>query len=378
MRATLRCAGVVGCLLLGSATGIEAQQGRIIELTLERMVALGLSDSYEVRRLNMEIERTRHLLQAEQASLRSSVELELSAPEFQAISATYWNSDTQRNEIVRENTRRWEAQLSVRQPVVLFGYPTGGVLSLNNRVYRYRQVVGGEGGERDISYYNRYFIEYEHPLFQPNELRNELEEARLDLERAELGYQDDVRDMIDELSDDYFDLFEDAYRAVIYERLVQSLEVAETVATGLAADDAGRSIERDQIRVELANASEQLQRARSDFRLPAASLKQALRLPATDSIVLNPVIDVRPIVIDVAQAVELDTTLTPRFRELDIARRQDEIELEETRGEDAFRLNVSVSYGREMEDPAFRNLWERTENSYNPGRQRLHPYLGLG
>ena len=38
----------------------------------------------------------------------------------------------------------------------------------------------------DLNYYNRYFVSYTQPLFQPNELKNDLEEAELDLESDEI------------------------------------------------------------------------------------------------------------------------------------------------------------------------------------------------
>ena len=118
---------------------------------------------------------------------------ELSVPQFESIAEPRWNSTLGLNEIIHENSRRWEAQLSVRQPVILFGYPTNGYLSLNNTMYRYAQLNEG----LDVKYYNRYFIAYEQPFFQPNVMRNNLEKARLDLESAELDYLDDVVRVID-------------------------------------------------------------------------------------------------------------------------------------------------------------------------------------
>src|SRR5690606_14244694 len=125
--------------------------------------------------------------------------LNISAPQFQKISDNKWNSTLQRNELVREDTRRFQAEMSVRQPVILFGYPTNGVLSLNNRVYRYTQV---DGDERDTTFYNRYFIAYNQPLFQPNSMKNDLEAAELNLEKAELRYAGDVVGAIDDLASD--------------------------------------------------------------------------------------------------------------------------------------------------------------------------------
>ena len=268
---------LVSFLALG---GPLAAQQTAVEMTLERMVDLSLSNSYRIQNLNLSIDRTRHRLSAEEARLKTDVSLNLSMPEFESIAEPRWNSVLGLNEIIHENSRRWEGQLSVRQPVILFGYPTNGYLSLNNRVYRYLQIE--DDGGRDLRYYNRYFVRYTQPLFQPNSLRNDLEEARLDLEDSELDFYGDVVEIVDDLSDDYFELFEDAYDRVINETLVENLQLAVTAAAERAQLDPDRAIDLDQVRVELANAEQELQQSQSQFRLQAASLKTR-RLPAEDT-----------------------------------------------------------------------------------------------
>ena len=348
---------------LASPGGAAAQgAGGTIDLTLERMVQLALSNSYDVRFLNMDVEETRQRLRAERARLRSSVELEVSAPDFQSISETQYNSTLGRNQIIRENSRRWEAELSIRQPVILFGYPTNGYLSLNNRVYRYAQR--DEDGERDLTYYNRYFVEYTQPLFQPNELRNSLAQAELDLESAEVDFTEDVLEIVQETSEDYFQLFENRYREEINAGFVANLERGLEVAQGLASADPSRAIDSDQISVELANAREQLQQSLSQFRLQAAQLRTQLALAPSDVISVDPVIELRPIEVDVQRATAFAMELAPTLRELDIEYRAGEIELDETQGEDGFRVDVSLSYGREMQDPAFSEMWDEPSNSY--------------
>jgi outer membrane protein TolC len=344
--------------------GPLAAQGQrtVFPLTLEKMVELALSSSYQMRQLNMSIDRTRLNLQSQRARLRSRVDLELSAPDFQSISETKWNSTLQRNEIVHENSRRWEAELSIRQPVILFGYPTNGYLSLNNRVYRYAQI--DEVGERDLRYYNRYFIRYTQPLFQPNELKNDLEEAELDLEDSQLNFHGDVVEAVDDLSDDYLELFEDAYGEVINRVRVANLEAAVAAAEELARTDSARALDLSQARVELANAREQVQQSQSQFRLNAASLKTRLNLSETDSITLDPVITVRPVSIDVEQATRFALELTPRMRRLSINLRESEINLENTKGRGGFRMDVALSYGREMHDRAWRQIWNEPVNTY--------------
>lgn len=377
---TLICGAL---LLLGTALApaLQARQdpalaGGALELTLERMVDLAMNNSFQIQQVNLNIERTRYNLQAQRAGLKSRVDLNLQTPRYEAVSEARWNALLGRNEIVRENSRRWQADLSIRQPVSLFGYPVNGEISFNSRLYRYLQVDAD--GARDIRYYNRYFVAYEHRLFQPNELRNNLEEAELDLESSELDYTEDVIQLIDNVSDRYFDLFEDAYDDRIYQEYVGHLQAALAAADTLAGEDEQRSIDLDQIRVELANAQEELQSARASFRLATADMKQDFRIPQQATVVLEPEIAVAPLTIPVDMAVEMARTLTPRLRQLEINHREGEINLENVAGQQSFRVDVELTYGREMQNSYLDDLFREPSNSYSASVSAYVPIWDWG
>ena len=372
----LLVAALAGSFLLPGDAAPQARDAQVIDLTLERMVQMSLSSSYDVRRLNLEIQRDQLNLRAYQARLKSSVDMDLTVPAFSLTSEPKWNSDLQRNEIIQENTRRWEGELSIRQPVILFGYPTNGYLSFNNRMYRYNQI--SDEGVEDVNYYNRYYIRYTQPLFQPNRLKNDLEQAELSLESTELEFYGDVVDIVGEVSEDYFDLFEEHYQRNINRQLVRNLERALEIARELAAADTTRAMEMSQVQVELANARERVQSSESSIRLEAASVKRSLGLADSDSIAIDPVAHLAPVPIDMEQAVRLAMELTPRMRELDISLRNSEIRLEETQSRGGFRMDLSMSYGRERRDEIFDKIWVDPDNSYTVNLEAYVPIWDWG
>ena len=67
-----------------------------------------------------------------------------------------------------------------------------------------------------MKYYNRLFLQFEQPFFQPNNLKNNIEYAEIDLRRTELNYVTDRVNLADDIADDYYDLFELIYRNNIY------------------------------------------------------------------------------------------------------------------------------------------------------------------
>lgn len=363
LTATLAVLAAASMLLTpidGAAQAAVAASGTV-ELTLESMVEYALNNSYRVQHLNINVQRTRLNLQASRARLRSRVDLDFTVPRINAISETRWNSELQRNEIQRENSRRVEAELSVQQPVVLFGFPTNGYLSLNNTMYRLTQR---EETASDIRYYNRYYVRYTQPLFQSNSLRNDLEEAEMSLEEEELDYQADIVDIIDNTADDYYELFEIAYEQQIREAYVVSLEQALALAQTAAAANPDRTIDVDQIRVELANAREEVTSLESRWRLETSSIKTEFNIPQSATIAIDPIIELSRVAIDPDVATQYAMEYTPRMRKLDLGHRRNEIRLDETKGRGGFELDVSLSYGREMQDEIFGQIWDEPENTY--------------
>jgi outer membrane protein TolC len=334
-----------------------------IELTLNRMVDLALESSFRIQQVNLSIERTRLRLRAERARLRSRVDLELRAPTLREQSEPRFDPQIGATRTFRENSQRYQGELSIRQPVVLFGYPTNGYISLNNRIHRFEEEDAV--GDIRTEYFNEYFVRYTQPLFQPNELKNDIEGAELDLEDSELDFYSDVVDIIDEASSAYLGLFRIAYQQRIGATHVERLEEALAIAQQRAAADSAASLEVDQVNVELANAREQFQQSVNRFRLETAGLRTEFNLPQDADVTLDPVIVLDPVPIDPERATEFALELTPRLRRLDIQLRESEISVENTKGRGGMQLDFSVSYGTEKRDAVFGGLWRETDNSFS-------------
>lgn len=363
---------LLGLCFIGSAL-LPAQS--VVDLTLQSAVEIAMDHSYRVRQLRLGIERQRKWLEAERADLKSKVYAHLKIPEISRLSEHKWNSDLGKDEIVRRNTRLWKMGLSIEQPVILFGYPTNGYLSLNNEMYRYVQL---HNATRDIDYYNRYFVRFEQPFFQPNRLKNELEEAELDLEEREIEFLEDLVDILDDVGDDYYDLFELSYRDRVYSHQVEALRQVSEMARDIAQREPARSIEADQAQVEWANVQERLLQNQSDMRLESARLKQRLRLNSQDSLRVSSVVNIVPITVDVDQAIEYGYTLRPRLRKLAINKQQNELDLDNTRGWNSFRVDLEMTYGLEKKDERYQALWDQLDESYSVALNAYVPIWDWG
>jgi len=333
-----------------------------IDLTLQKAIDIVLENSYQIKRLELEIERTRYRLKARQAGLKSKVYLNLRSPELVALSDYEWNSTLQKDEIVRHNTLRWQIDLSIRQPIILFGYPTNGYLSLNNKMYQYIQKINGS---KDINYYNRYFIEFEQPLLEANYLKNDFEQAELDLENEELEFNADRANLINRTASGYYNLFELSYKDEIYFNHLANLQRVSEIVNRISKEDTTRSIGSIQVQIALSNSREQLLENQSNLRLETTRVKQNLRIDIQDSLIVTPSIKIIPITVNLDQAIQFGYTLRPTLQMLEINKRRNEINLQETRSRGAFHLNLEMTYGMEKYDERYQQLWEERDNSYS-------------
>ena len=366
------CGFIAMVLYLNGNTPLHARES--IHLTLDSAVNIAMGSSYRIKQLELGIERTRFWLQSRQASLKSRVFMELKAPEIQALSETKWNSTLKKDEIIHANTRLWQMDLSVRQPVVFFGYPTNGYLSLNNQTYRYLQ----KDGYREVDYYNRFFLKLEQPFLLPNNLKNNIEDAKLDLKKSELEYIADRVSLIDRVSDDYYDLYEVIYKNIIYSSHIDNLEKIAEIAAEAVQQDTTRMIETVQVQVELANAREMLLKNQSEIRSETARIKQRLQLNYEDSIYIDPTVRIVPIMVDVEQAIQYGYSLHPRLRMLSIDKRKAEIDLNNSTGWDAFHVNLEMTYGLEKQQDRYPEIWSDFDDSYSVSLNAYVPIWDWG
>jgi len=331
-----------------------------IQLTLDSAVDIAINNSYRTKMIEMDVKRSMFWLKARQASLKTQVYMDLQTPDINRISDYKWNSIIRRNEIVRENTQRWESDLSIMQPVILFGYPTNGYLSLNYRLYRYTQR---DAGLRSTDLYNRLYLKFEQPFFLPNELKNDLEDAKLNLQAIKLDYIESRVDIIESISEEFFFLFRLSYNKIIYEAQLNYLKQIHAVTRQVVNLDSSRQIENSQIELEITNVKENLLSTQSLLRRRLANIKLRLRLNSEDSLYIVPEIIINPINVNLPQAKKYGFENNPHLQQLKIYKRKSELDVEEEKGDNAFHLKLEMTYGLEKQNHHFRTLWAQFDNS---------------
>ncbi|MBN1999278.1 TolC family protein, partial [candidate division KSB1 bacterium] len=347
---------IVQLLLFVCLTAITAQARQTIFLTLDSVVDIALNNSYRTKMLRYDIERSLFWLKARKASLKTRVYMDLRTPDLQHISDYKWNSVERRDELVMQNTQLWQSDLSVKQPVIFFGYPTNGYVSLNYRINKYQQR---DDGNKEIDYYNRFYFKFEQPILLPNRLKNDLEEAQLNYDDIKLDYVEERVGIIKDVSDDYFDIFRLVYQKNIYDVKKEYLDRI----LNIVKNDSARIFDKTQVELEKSNVEENLLSNKSRLRMEFVNLKQRLRLNLDDSLAIQPTIKISPITVNLKNAIDYGFFYNPRLQRLSINKRRSELDVEEQKGRNSFHLTLEATYGLEKKNHHVETLWDRFDNS---------------
>ena len=201
------------------------------------------------------------------------------------------------------------------------------------------------------------YLKLEQPFFTPNDKKNDLEQAKLELEEQELEYISDQVEIIEDVSSDYYELFELAYKNKIFSNHISELEKIEKVVSDIVLQDPSRILEKKQIELELSNAKEALMANQSELRLEKVRMKQRLRLNEDDELSVDTPIVITPFKVDKERALEYGFSLRPSLRLSNINKRRSEISLDNEKGRNAISVNLVVTYGLEKQDERFQSIW---------------------
>jgi len=321
--------------------------------------------------LNLSSKRNFSNLHADRAALRSKAYIDIKAPEFNAVADYKWNSTLQKDEIINTNTRRWQIDFTFRHPLTLFGRPTNGYLSFNNRTYKYLQK---QDPGFDVDYYNRFYVQLEQPFLLPNTQKNKIERTELNIKQERLQNQINIVSEIIGTSSSFLELFNRSQRNSYYVDFEGKLEQLLETVSELSQTDKTRIIDGELVKIEIANARETRLSNATELHRQAMSMKQ--RLGLNPDVILDVRHDIVATQIDIEfrKALEYALTLRPQLKIMSINTRKEEINWDNTKGQDVFHFTLKMTLGVEKNDDHYMAVWEDYNNSYS---FRLSAYLPI-
>lgn len=344
-------------LFCGFTYNSQAQQKL---LTLEDAMEIALENSPDIQKSRLNMERSRQILNAQYAALKSKFTLDVSPIQYR-IQEVYdrYNADW----YTEENKSAW-ADLIVRQPI----RQTDGTLILrNNLSYQDHYLETNVASTTTKGFDNNFFIEFTQPLFTYNRTKMNLERNKLSLENAVLSYSIQMLNLEMQVTQAFFYIYQKQTTLEIakdeYANQQTSKNIIESkVIAGLSAKE-----ELVQAELNLATSKSNLNNKRVDLENERDQFKLLLGLPISDTVEVNANVKFKPVVIDLNKAIEngISQRMELRQRKIDIT--YAEFDLIQNSATNEFRADMKLSLGLMGNNEKFMNIYDKPTKSPQVG-----------
>ena len=319
-------------LMVGVLLSLTLSSGAT-ELTLEQALETAFTKSPDMRRSQLSLDASRHNLQAEQASLKSQFNLDLT-PYTRMKSSQLDPSETR---FYNVDTEESSALFSVNQPLKW----TDATLRLTNNILWNKFHTGEEG------YKNRLQLSFNQPLFTYNRTKLRFRSLELDLESSQLNYSIQKLRIESSVTQSFLSLYH-------LQRSVQIAEEEYANATEsheiiLSKVEAGIAAKEELYQAELSKSSalSKVQSTQMNYENGQDDFKILLGIPLEQELELS--VNIEKVVVTVDRKTAIEQGLANRM-EL----RQNNIEIEKalqdlirTQAENEFRADLELTYGLE-------------------------------
>ena len=320
-------------------------------LTLDRALGIAMTNSPDIRRSMLNLERSRESLNAQNAALKSNFSLSLTPVDYN-LNRDY--DDFAATWYTNEATRSY-GTFTIAQPIKL----TDATLSLNNKLSWQDTYVETDQSPRiNKSFSNNLFLSFNQPLFTYNRTKLQLRELELDLENATLQNAIQKLNIEKNVTQGLYNVYQNQMSLRIareeYENMQQSYEIIKNkVEAGLSAME-----ELYQAELNLATSKSNYQNQQVLLDNSKDAFKQLIGLSLFEEITVLANVTHEPIQIDLEKAIEygLSNRMELRQREIDIENSQ--FDLVRTSAMNEFKGDMSVSVGLFGDNEQFGDIYE--------------------
>jgi len=347
----------MGCILIGLAAHTPSLQAQERVLSFEDALQIAKSNSPDIRQVKLAYERSKELLNAQKAALKSQFSLTLepvrytSSRTFDDFFSTWYDSETKQS----------SGTFNIAQPLIW----TDGTIALRNQ-FLWQDSYSETQETNNKTFTNNLFIEYSQPFFTYNRTRMVYEEVQLDMENALLNYHIQELLLEQRVARNFYDVYKKQMSLQVPEEelqnTTQSLSIIQNkVNAGLTAKE-----ELYQAELNLANSKSSLHNARVAYENALDQLKRALGISLFEHLSIAADISETETEVNLDKAIDygLKYRMELKQREIDILISQNNIVRAAATNE--FKGNLALRYGVIGNDEKLENLLYDT-----PAQDRL-------
>lgn len=311
-------------------------QTRAQELfTIERTLESAYTNSPDIRKQELSLERSRELLNAQRASLKST--FSLSVNPFGYSNQREYSQDFQEWRTYENMSS--SGTFSVSQPIKA----TDGTISLTNRFGFQSTSLNNASPVNTFS--NNVQLKLDQPIFTYNRTKLGLRELELDLENTMITYALQKLNLEKSVSQYFYQVYKQQQSlSISKEELANQHRSYDIIRNKV---DAGLSAQEElwQAELNLANAESSVYNAEVSLENAKDQLKQIIGRPITESIDVIANVDVKTVEVKLEDAIEYALKQRMELRQREIEIENSQFSLIKTSSTNEFYGNVSLAVG---------------------------------
>jgi outer membrane protein TolC len=320
-------------------------------ITIEEALDIAEENNPTLIQSKLNLEESQLKLVAQRASLKSRFSLNLNPIDYEKtrsfdnrLSQWYTNEKLNSNGTFR-----------VTQPILL----TDGEISLINTFgWQDNQSMVEGLNNRNRAFSNKLYLQFTQPVFTYNRRKMALRQIEFDYENAGISYALQRLKTEQDITKQFYDVYmAQSNLEIRKEELENAKQSFEIIQNKVEADLSAKE-ELYQAELNLAKAQSLVEERVVILENAKDALKQTLGMPLSESINVKAEIMVSPVAVNLEQAVQSGLSSRMELRQREIDTELAELKMIETKGENEFKGDVSLSIGITGDDKKFGNIYD--------------------
>jgi outer membrane protein TolC len=327
-----------------------------LTLTIEKAMDIAQENSPALRSSQMNLERYQQMLVAQRASLKSRFSLNLSPIDYNKNR----RFDSRLSQWYTNETFSSSGVFQVDQPILW----TDGTVSLINRFgWQNNNSTVETVSNSNKAFTNDFYLQITQPVFTYNRRKMELKIIEYDFENAHISYALQRLNTERQITNQFYSVYMAQSNLEIgKEELANARQSYEIIKNKVEADLAAKD-ELFQAELNLASARSSVEERQVSLENAKDQLKQTLGLPLSDALIVTTEVDINPLDINLAQAIDYGLSSRLELRQREIESEKLDFELVRTKALNEFKGDVSLSVGLIGDNKALGKVYDNpTQN----------------
>jgi outer membrane protein TolC len=347
---TLICIGLIFINSLSS----QAQK----EINLEEALLIAFSNSPDIKKSKINLEQNKERLNAQLASLKSRFTLDITPITYDKTESyneyySTWNTSENKGS---------KGTFTISQPIKL----SDGRLSLSNE-FGYQDNYSKASSSNYAGYNNSLYIQYDQPLFKFNKTKMDLTRNELNLENATLSYSIQMLNMERQVNQAFYSIYQKQMSFKIAKEEFENQKVSREIIVSKVEGGLSAKEELYQAELNYATSKSSLDNKLVELENAKDEFKLLLGISLYENIAVSTDINYIPVIVNLEKAIQngLSQRLELTQRQIDLNNAR--FDLIETKEQNAFNGNVSLSVGLMGNNEKWRKVYDRPTKSPRVG-----------